>query len=110
MLVSEYEGLSHTLLEVSALGTPAVASDVCGNPEVIENEVNGLTVPKKDVEALRKAIRRMLDDPDLRRRSVEAGLARIDRYTPETSYGSVERALASVAGTKALRESADQIG
>ncbi len=40
-LNSRYEGLSHTLLEVLWLGAPIVASDVCGNPEVVEDQVNG---------------------------------------------------------------------
>ena len=41
VLNSRYEGLSHTLLEVLSLGTPIVASNVCGNPEVVEDGVNG---------------------------------------------------------------------
>ncbi|HVS19379.1 MAG TPA: glycosyltransferase family 4 protein [Planctomycetota bacterium] len=100
VLNSEYEGLSHTLLEVSALGTPIVATGVCGNPEVVEHGTNGLLVPPRDAQALAAALRRLLDDPALRRRFVEAGLARMDRFGRERTFGQVERALAEVAGVE----------
>ncbi|MBZ0277833.1 MAG: glycosyltransferase family 4 protein [Anaerolineae bacterium] len=51
-LYSGYEGLSHTLLESLRAGTPVIASDKGGNPEVIQNGVNGLLVPYVDVDAL----------------------------------------------------------
>jgi glycosyltransferase involved in cell wall biosynthesis len=57
ILYSGGEGLSHVLLESLSLGTPAIASDKGGNPEVIEHGVNGLLVPYADVEALTAAIR-----------------------------------------------------
>jgi glycosyltransferase involved in cell wall biosynthesis len=98
VLNSEYEGLSHTLLEVSALGTPVVATGVCGNPEVVEHEVNGLLVPPRSPDALRAALERLLGDRDLQRRFVEAGLARMDRFGRERTFGEVERTLAEVAG------------
>jgi glycosyltransferase involved in cell wall biosynthesis len=44
-LYSGYEGLSHTLLESLRAGTPCIASDKGGNPEVVQHGVNGLLVP-----------------------------------------------------------------
>ncbi len=44
-LYSGYEGLSHTLLESLRAGTPCIASDKGGNPEVIQHGVNGLLAP-----------------------------------------------------------------
>jgi glycosyltransferase involved in cell wall biosynthesis len=55
-LYSGYEGLSHTLLESLREGTPVIASDKGGNPEVVQHEVNGLLVPYVNVEALAAAI------------------------------------------------------
>lgn len=51
-LYSGYEGLSHTLLESLRVGTPVIASDKGGNPEVVQHGVNGLLVPYVDVSAL----------------------------------------------------------
>ncbi len=56
-LYSGYEGLSHTLLESLRVGTPVIASDKGGNPEVVQHGVNGLLVPYVHIEALAAALR-----------------------------------------------------
>jgi glycosyltransferase involved in cell wall biosynthesis len=53
---SGYEGLSHTLLESLRVGTPIIASDKGGNPEVVRHGVNGFLVPYVNVEALAAAL------------------------------------------------------
>lgn len=93
VLNSEYEGLSHTLLEVQALGTPMIASGVCGNPEVVEHEVNGLLVDPRDPADLARAGRRILDDPALGRRFVAASLARAPRFDRGARFAEVEAVL-----------------
>ena len=98
VLNSEYEGLSHTLLEVQALGTPMVASGVCGNPEVVEDGVNGLLVDPRDHHDLAGAMSQVLDDPAKARRFVEAGLERVDRVDRAATFGLVEQLLAGLAG------------
>ncbi len=62
ILNSRYEGLSHILLEVLTLGKPIVASACGGNPEVIENERNGLLVEYNNVGQLAVAIKRILTE------------------------------------------------
>jgi glycosyltransferase involved in cell wall biosynthesis len=49
-------------------GIPVVVSDAGGLPEVVEDGVSGLVVPKGDADALAKAIGRLLDDDLLRAR------------------------------------------
>ncbi|MBI5668844.1 MAG: glycosyltransferase family 4 protein [Chloroflexi bacterium] len=56
VLYSGYEGLSHTLLESLRAGTPVIASDQGGNPEVVQHGINGLLVPYVNVEALAAAL------------------------------------------------------
>lgn len=68
VLMSQYEGFSHTLLEAGAIGLPCIASDRGGNPEIITHERNGLLVPYGDVDALRGAIERLHHDEDFRYR------------------------------------------
>ena len=98
VLNSEYEGLSHTLLEVLHLGTPIVASEVCGNPEVVEDGENGLLVDPRDPVAVRSALARLLEDPALGRGFAEAGLARRGSFTRRGTFGEVEQVLAQAAG------------
>ncbi len=57
LLYSGYEGLPHVLLESLYLGTPVIASNKGGNPEVVRHGVNGLLAPYVDVDALANTIR-----------------------------------------------------
>ncbi len=63
LLTSHFEGFPLSLAESLANGTPVVAVDCESGPrEVIQNEQNGLLVPNYDVDALAKAMNRMVDD------------------------------------------------
>ncbi len=98
VLNSEYEGLSHTLLEVLVLGTPIVASGVCGNPEVVEDRVNGLLVDPADPGTLRRALEELLGDEALGRGFVEAGLRRAGEFERATTFSEVEAVLTRASG------------
>jgi len=50
------EGISLTLLEAMAVGLPVIATDVGGNPEIVENGVCGEVVPSGDADAMADAI------------------------------------------------------
>ena len=63
-LNSTYEGLSHALVEAMALGTPVVATNVGGNPELITPGETGLLIPPKDDEALHAALKNIEQHPD----------------------------------------------
>lgn len=97
VLNSEYEGLSHTLLEVTALGTAIVCTGVCGNPEVVEDGANGLLVEPKDDQGLRDAISKLLADKGLRERYAQEGVRRSGLFTREATFPRVEALLAEVA-------------
>jgi glycosyltransferase involved in cell wall biosynthesis len=61
VLYSGYEGLSHVLLEALRAGTPVIASDRGGNPEIVRDGWNGILVKHPDPAALEAAIRRAFD-------------------------------------------------
>lgn len=71
------EPLGRANLDAMAHGKPVVATRIGGIPEIIEDGVNGLLVPRKDGAALADAIACLLRDPLLARRMGEAGLARV---------------------------------
>lgn len=56
VLPTHTECLPMILLEALSSGTPAVASNVGGVSEIIENGLDGYVVPKEDVEAFKQAI------------------------------------------------------
>jgi glycosyltransferase involved in cell wall biosynthesis len=68
VLTSESEGLSNTLVEYGLCGVPAVAFDVGGNREVIEDGVSGFLVKPFEVPVLTKRVEELLADDALRSR------------------------------------------
>lgn len=90
---SLYEGFSLPAIEAMGSGTPLVATDGGALPEV--TGVDGETVLRckaGDVDSLRRAIERGLDDPELRNRVGAAGRARVtELYTwRQTAIRTVE--------------------
>jgi glycosyltransferase involved in cell wall biosynthesis len=83
VLYSGYEGLSHTLLESLLAGTPVIASDKGGNPEVVRHDHNGLLVPYIDVDALTDTIRAALSE-DMRARLAAQTQDGLERFKWET--------------------------
>jgi len=63
VLPSYREGLPKVLIEAAACGRPVVTTDVPGCRDAVIAGQTGLLVPAKDADALRDAIRVLLDDP-----------------------------------------------
>jgi glycosyltransferase involved in cell wall biosynthesis len=76
VLSSRSEGAPISILEAMAAGVPVVASDVGGVGELVADGETGLLVPSADPARLSEALRRLLADPELRRRLGAAGRAR----------------------------------
>ena len=66
VLNSSYEGLSHTLVEAMETGAPVIATRVGGNPEVVQDGVNGTLVDAGDKRGLEGALTNLMSDASLR--------------------------------------------
>jgi glycosyltransferase involved in cell wall biosynthesis len=92
------EGLPRTLLEAMVAGRPAVASDVAGVREQIDDGRTGVVVPAGDSAALAAAIARLVGDPALRASMGEGARSRAaffsaDRFV-EGTLDAYDRVLA----------------
>jgi glycosyltransferase involved in cell wall biosynthesis len=96
VLYSGYEGLSHVLLESLRVGTPVIASDKGGNPEVVQHGVNGLLVPYIDGDGLTAAFDHALV-PGVRA-SLAANACLDPRFDAAAMLDQTEAALKEVAG------------
>jgi glycosyltransferase involved in cell wall biosynthesis len=75
VLSSRVEGLPLVMLEAMSKGMAVVSFDCPTGPaDIIDDHVNGLLVPHKDVEGLGRALAEMISDEDLRRRCGEAAI------------------------------------
>jgi len=97
------DGLPTVLLEAMALGTPCIATDVTGIPEILRHGITGLSIPQNDPAALAEALAKLLDDSQLRvqlagnaRRLIEAefdirrNAARVREYFGVTRWSDAE--------------------
>lgn len=71
------DGLNVTVVEAMSCELPVVASDVGGNPLVVDDGENGLLVGEGDAAGLAAAINRLLADPALARRMGRRGRERV---------------------------------
>lgn len=70
---SRHEGFCLPLIEAMATGAPIVCTDAHGNRDFCVDGKNCLIVEHDDVEGLRKALTKLFNDPELRKRiSAEA--------------------------------------
>ena len=77
-LPSIRESFGVAAIEAMAVGVPVVATDADGFREVIVDGESGLIVPKKDSEAMAKALKKLVDDKELRIRFRETGRKRVE--------------------------------
>jgi glycosyltransferase involved in cell wall biosynthesis len=62
---SHAEGMSRVAMEALASGRPLITSDIPGARETVDERVNGVLVPPRDVKALTAAMESFLKRPDL---------------------------------------------
>lgn len=80
-LVGDVEGFGISFMEASACGKPVIAGRSGGAVEAVVDGETGMLIDPNSPEDLTEAIRRLIIDPDLRRRLGDAG-----RRRAEASY------------------------
>lgn len=73
------EGFSLSIIEAAMLKLPIIATNVGGNPEIIEHENTGLLIPSHNVDALEAAMLRLRGDRPLRQKLAKNARARFEK-------------------------------
>lgn len=83
LMTSRWEGLSIALLEAMASGIPVIATDVGSNPELIDNGLNGILVPKESPEKTAHALYQLITDKFSRERFSEESRKKVAEFSIE---------------------------
>ena len=85
VLSSRFEGFGLVLVEAMSCGLPCVSFDCPYGPrDIITDEEDGLLVENGNIEALAKAIERLMEDEGLRRSMGEKAINNVSRFNQET--------------------------
>ncbi|MCX2738471.1 glycosyltransferase family 4 protein [Pontibacter anaerobius] len=77
------EGLGSTVLDAFACGTPVVATNTGGIPEMVEDGITGMLAPVKSPEKLAQKCLQVLQDPELRKRLVENASRKVLEFSKQ---------------------------
>jgi glycosyltransferase involved in cell wall biosynthesis len=99
ILLSYREGLPKALVEAAAAGRLIVATDVTGCREVVRDGIEGVLVPRGDVDAAARALVRLAGDAALRVRLGAAAHARfMERFTDAAVLRTMTEFYAALRG------------
>jgi len=80
VLSSISEGTSMALLEAGACGLPSVVTEVGGNVDIVEHQVNGLIIDSGNLDAMYQALHRIYTDRFLADQMGRAARFNIQKY------------------------------
>lgn len=83
---SRYEPFGTVTVDAWAAKRPLVAADAVGPAAYVQDEVNGLLIPKNDVDALAHAMSRVISEPDLTEQLVVGGTASYEAQFTKAAF------------------------
>lgn len=95
--LSRVEGFFGPPMEMMACGGAVIVGKVTGSDEYIENEVNALVVDPLKPQEAKEAIKRLINEPDLRERLVRNGRLTAECWKWEPYIDILERYFLDVA-------------
>ena len=94
--------LPMVLSEAGAAGLPMISTNVAAIPELVLNDKTGFIVPTGDVPSLRDALRKLVEDANLRQAQADAAVTAVSK-----SYSAADNAQALL---NLLKHTADTYG
>jgi glycosyltransferase involved in cell wall biosynthesis len=94
VLISEYEGLSFSLLQAMACGLPSIVSNVKGNLDVISDNIDGIIIDRNKPNSLIDASILLLQKPtDMRKLGEQAREKVLSKYSQKNQLNQVIKLL-----------------
>ncbi|MBF0506641.1 MAG: glycosyltransferase [Nitrospirae bacterium] len=99
VLPSFYEGLPNVVMEAMAVGTPVIATNVYGIPELIEDGINGKLVPAKNSGSITDSIEFIRSNPAASAGFVEASRKKAQFFSIERMVKEYEELYSELVGS-----------
>ena len=100
VMSSDYEGLSNSIMEAMMLGKVCISTDYPGVEDLIENEVNGIIVPRGDVNEMARRIVEVIYDKDNRNETLRKNARnKMISYDESSVLSKWDSVLGDVIGT-----------
>ena len=93
ILNTQYEGFAHQLIEVASLGTSIITTNIGGNPELIQNDIDGILVEPDNKKQIVSAINKILINDDFRGRIIQNAFNKSKRFSIEKTLDNLEQIL-----------------
>ena len=94
VLISDYEGLSFSLLQAMACGLPSIVSNIKGNLDVISDNSDGIVVDVNKPSSLIDAINSLLQSPvELKKLGERAREKVVNKYSQQNQLNLVIKLL-----------------
>jgi len=96
ILLSEYEGLSFSLLEAMSFGLPAIVSDIEANSSVVRDEIDGLVINADNWQSSKLQILKLFSDENYYKKISLNAQNRISKeFNAVTQFAKVEKLLSN---------------
>lgn len=84
------EGFPNVVMQAGAMGLPSIVTNINGCNEIIIEGENGIIIPVKDVAAITKAMKSVLDNPvELNRMASNARQLIVNRYEQKVVWEAI---------------------
>jgi glycosyltransferase involved in cell wall biosynthesis len=96
VLNTRYEGFSHQILEVMAVGVPVITTKIGGNPEAVEHEKSGYLVQPNDLRRIEKYVKALITDIPLRAKIIAGAKRKVKQFSDERMLTETVKLLKSL--------------
>ena len=84
------EGFPNVVMQSGAMGLPSIVTDINGCNEIIQTDYNGIVVPSKDIQSLKRAMSRIFQDKGLYLKcSAKSRLAIVNNYEQKLYWNAL---------------------
>ena len=84
------EGFPNVVMQSGAMGLPSIVTDINGCNEIIQTDYNGIVIPSKDIQSLKRAMSKIFHDKELYLKcSATSRLAIVNNYEQKLYWNAL---------------------